>query len=174
MLRVTGGAMVGLLLAGCGPNGAGTGETTGTTAASVEEPTSVGAASGADANGRGIVFNTASKDVTLFDPDTNRVTGNRPTSAVVRWLSNEQHYFDGAHIWTYDYPEGEVQAIAIDPETFKVTKQVPVGGVGPGHSFVLTPDNKRGFVYCAGSDFLAIFDPVAGEVIGRVETGAYP
>ena len=174
MLRVTGGVMVGLLLAGCGPNGAGTGETTGTTAASVEEPTSVGAASGADANGRGIVFNTASKDVTLFDPDTNRVTGNRPTSAVVRWLSNEQHYFDGAHIWTYDYPEGEVQAIAIDPETFKVTKQVPVGGVGPGHSFVLTPDNKRGFVNCAGSDFLAIVDPVAGEVIGRVETGAYP
>ena len=174
MLRVTGGAMVGLLLAGCGPNGDGTGETTGATAASVEEPTSAGAASGAGANGRGIVFNTASKDVTLFDPATNRVTGNRPTSAVVRWLSNEQHYFDGERIWTYDYPEGEVQAIAIDPETFKVTKQVPVGGVGPGHSFVLTPDNKRGFVNSAGSDFLAVIDPVASEVIGRVEMGAYP
>jgi glutamine cyclotransferase len=93
---------------------------------------------------------------------------------VVRWLSNEQHYFDGERIWTYDYPDGEVQAIAIDPETFKVTKQVPVGGVGPGHSFVLTPDNKRGFVNCAGSDFLAVVDPVASEVIGRVETGAYP
>jgi hypothetical protein len=174
MLRVSGGAIIGLLLARCGPNGDGSVKTAETTATFVEEPTSAGAASGADAKGRGIIFNTASKDVTLFDPGTNRVTGSRPTSAVVRWLSNEQHYFDGAHIWTYDYPEGAVQAIAIDPETFKVTKQVPVGGVGPGHSFVLTPDNKRGFVNCAGSDFLAVVDPAAGEVIGRVETGAYP
>jgi len=166
--------MIGLLLAGCGPNGDGTGETAGTTAPSVEEPTVTGAPSGADANARGIVFNTTSKDVTLFDPATNRVTGSRPTSAVVRWLSNEQHYFDGTHIWTYDYPEGEVRAIAIDPETFEVTKQVSVGGVGPGHSFVLTPDNKRGFVNCAGSDFLAVVDPAAGEVTGRVQTGAYP
>ena len=174
MLRVTGGALIGLLLAGCDSNGNGTGETDETSATPVAEPTSGDANSGVETNGRGIVFNTASKDVTLFDTATNRVTGRRPTSAVVRWLSNEQHYFDGTHIWTYDYPEGEVRAIAIDPETFEVTKQVSVGGVGPGHSFVLTPDNKRGFVNCAGSDFLAVVDPAAGEVIGRVETGAYP
>jgi hypothetical protein len=93
---------------------------------------------------------------------------------VVRWLSNEQHYFDGARIWTYDYPEGEVQAIAIDPETFEVTKRVPTGGAGPGHSFVLAPNNRRGFVNAAESDFVAVVDPVAGEVTGRVETGAYP
>jgi hypothetical protein len=174
MLRVTGGAAVGLLLAGCGQNGDGIGESAGTTAASVEEPPSGGAVSRSDTNARGVVFNTGSKDVTLFDPRTNRVTGSRPTSAVVRWLSNEQHYFDGESIWTYDYPEGEVQAIAIDPETFEVTKRVLTGGAGPGHSFVLAPNNRRGFVNAAESDFVAVVDPVAGKVTGRVETGAYP
>ena len=174
MLRVTGGAVFGLLLAGCKPNGDGIGESAGTTAASAEETTSGGAVSRAGANARGVVFNTGSKDVTLFDPGTNRVTGSRPISAVVRWLSNEQHYFDGERIWTYDYPEGEVQAIAIDPETFEVTKRVPTGGAGPGHSFVLAPNNRRGFVNAAESDFVAVVDPVAGEVTGRVETGAYP
>jgi DNA-binding beta-propeller fold protein YncE len=163
MLRLTGGAVVGLLLAGCGGGGAGT------TTAPVEETTSGGAA-----GVRGIVFNTASRDVTLFDPATNRVTGSRPTSAVARWLSNEQRYFDGESIWTYDYPEGEVVAVAIDPESFEVTRQIPTEGDGPGHSFVLTPDNGRGFVNAAESDFLAVVDPEAGEVIERIETGAYP
>jgi DNA-binding beta-propeller fold protein YncE len=123
---------------------------------------------------RGAVFNTASNDVTLFDPATNRVTGTRPTNAVVRWLSNEQHYFDGESIWTYDFPDGEVRAIAVDPGTFEVAREVPVGGQGPGHSFVLTPDAKRGFVNSAGSNFLAVVDPEAGEVIERVEMGAFP
>ncbi len=174
MLRVTGGAAFGLLLAGCGPNSDGTGDTEGTTAVSVGEPTSGGVVSRAGAKARGVVFNTGSKDVTLFDTATNRVTASQPTSAVVRWLSNEQHYFDGERIWTYDYPEGEVEAIAIDPDTFEVTKRVPTGGAGPGHSFVLAPDNKRGFVNAAESDFVAVVDPVAGEVVGRVQTGAYP
>ncbi len=171
MLRVAGGAVIGLLLAGCGQNGDGAGETTGTSVGSVGEATTAGRPPGGV---RGVVFNTASKDVTLFDPSTNRVTGSRPISAVVRWLSNEQHYFDGERIWTYDYPENEVQAIAIDPKTFEVTRQVPTGGTGPGHSFVLTPDGGRGFVNAAGSDFLAVVDPAAGEVVERVETGAYP
>jgi hypothetical protein len=39
---------------------------------------------------------------------------------------------------------------------------------------VLTPDNKRGFVNSAGSDFLAVVDAVAGEAIERVEMGAFP
>ena len=166
--------MIGLLLVGCGPNDDGTGETAGTTAPSVEEPTATGATSGADANARGIVFNTGSKDVTLFDPAANEVTGTRQTSAAVRWLSNEQHYWDGESVWTYDFPDNELRAIAIDPQTFEVIKQVPVGGSGPGHSFVLSPDNRRGFVNSAGSDFVAVVDPVAGEVIERVEMGAFP
>jgi DNA-binding beta-propeller fold protein YncE len=172
MLRLGAGATLGLLLAGCG--GGGTGVSTTTPEGATRETTSVGAVGEAGAGTRGIVFNTGSKDVTLFDPATNRVTGSRPTGAVVRWLSNEQHYFDGESVWTYDYPEGEVLAIAIHPETFEVTRQVPTGGAGPGHSFVLTPDNRRGFVNAAESDFLAVVDPVAGEVVERVETGAYP
>jgi hypothetical protein len=89
------------------------------------ETTSASAAGGAGANARGIAFNTASKDVTLFDTATNQVTGSRPTGAVVRWLSTEQHYWDEERIWTYDYPEGEVQAIAVDPETFGVALGPP-------------------------------------------------
>lgn len=165
MLRLTGGAVVGFLLAGCGGNGGGG---AGTTTAPVEETTS------GVAGVRGVVFNTASRDVTIFDPATNRVTGSRPTGAVVRWLSNEQRYFDGESIWTYDYPEGEVVAVAIDPRSFEVTRQIPTGGDGPGHSFVLTPDNGRGFVNAAESDFLAVVDPGSGEVVERIETGAYP
>ena len=174
MLRLTGGAVVGLLLAGCGGNGNGTNGNAGTTTPPVGEGTSAGTAGGASVGTRGVVFNTGSKDVTLFDPATNRVTGSRPTGAVVRWLSNEQHYFDGESVWTYDYPEGEVLAIAIDPETFEITKRVPTGGAGPGHSFVLTPDNRRGFVNAAESDFLAVVDPRVGKVVERIETGAYP
>ena len=159
MLHLTGGALLGLLLAGCGSEGSGGGETT---------------AEHASADAHGMVFNTGSKDVTLFDTAANEVTGTRQTSAAVRWLSNEQHYWDGESIWTYDFPNNELQAIAIDPQTFEVTKRVLVGGNGPGHSFVLSPDNRRGFVNSAGSDFLAVVDPVAGEVIERVEMGAFP
>ena len=163
MLHITGGALASALLVGCGSEGSGGGETTTT---STGETTA--------GSTRGIVFNTTSADVTLFDPSTNRVTDTRPTNAVVRWLSNEQHYWDGESIWTYDFPDNELRAIAIDPETFQVVNEVPVDGAGPGHSFVLSPDNKRGFVNSAGSDFLAVVDPAAGEVVERVETGTFP
>ena len=166
MLHITGGALASALLAGCGSEDSGGGETTTTSTGDTGDTTA--------GSPRGIVFNTTSEDVTLFDPSTNRVTDTRPTNAVVRWLSNEQHYWDGESIWTYDFPDNELRAIAIDPETFQVVSEVPVDGSGPGHSFVLSPDNKRGFVNSAGSDFLAVVDPVAGEVIERVEMGAFP
>ena len=159
MLHITGGALVGILLAGCGTSSSGSGDTT---------------AGQGEEGPRGMVFNTASQDATLFDPTTNRVTDSRPINAVIRWLSNQQHYWDGESIWTYDFPENEVQAVSIDPQTLEVIKQVPVGGAGPGHSFVLSPDNERGFVNSAGSNFLAVVDPTAGEVLERVETGAFP
>lgn len=168
MLGITGGVLAAALLAGCGPGDSGSGGTA--SSAGQTDETTARRAEGV----RGVVFNTGSQDVTLFDPTTNSVTGNRPTNAVVRWLSNEQHYWDGKRIWTYDFPENEVRAIAIDPESFEITRQIPVDGGAPGHSFVLTPDSKRGFVNAAGSDFLAVVDPKAGEVIGRIETGAYP
>lgn len=175
MLRLTSGALTALLLAGCGSGGPVGGDAEGPPSppdkAAGEGGTTVGQRS---EGARGAVFNTASKDVTLFDPATNEVTASRPTNAVVRWLSNEQHYFDGESIWTYDFPDNELQAIALDPRTFEVVKRVPVDGAGPGHSFVLSPDNGRGFVNSAGSDFLAVVDPKAGEVIERVEMGAFP
>jgi DNA-binding beta-propeller fold protein YncE len=169
MLRLTGNAVLGVLIAGCGSGGSG-GGTDATSAGQTGETTMGPRAVGT----RGVVFNTASQDVTLFNPASNEVTGSRPTNAVVRWLSNEQNYWDGESIWTYDFPENELRAIAIDPKTFEVTKQVPVNGAGPGHSFVLTPDNRRGFVNSAGSDFLAVVDPAAGEVVERIEMGAFP
>ena len=169
MLHVTGGALVGVLLSGCGSDGSGGSDTIAASAGQA------GTAAGPGTEGsRGVVFNTASQDATLFDPATNEVTGSRPTNAVVRWLSNEQHYFDGDSIWTYDFPGNELQAIAIDPETFEVLERVPVDGAGPGHSFVLSPDNGRGFVNSAGSDFVAVVDPKAGEVIERIGMGAFP
>ncbi len=170
MLHIASGAVLGVLLAGCGSGGSGGGHTTATSVGETGETTAGSRAEGI----RGVVFNTASQDVTLFDPSSNEVTGSRPTNAVVRWLSNEQHYWDGESIWTYDFPDNELQAIAIDPETFEILKRVPVDGEGPGHSFVLSPDNKRGFVNSAGSDFLGVVDPVAGEVIECVEMGAFP
>lgn len=168
MLSLT-GALATVLLAGCGPRESGSGGTTSATVARTGGTTNRRAE-----DVRGVVFNTGSQDVTLFDPAANSVTGTRTTDAVVRWLSNEQHYWDGESIWTYDFPQGEVRAIAIDPQSFEIIREVPVGGDGPGHSFVLTPDNKRGFVNSAGSDFLAVVDPDAGEVVDRVEMGAYP
>jgi hypothetical protein len=163
MLHITGGALASALLVGCGPEVSGGGETTTSSTGEITAGST-----------RGIVFNTTSADVTLFDPSTNRITDTRPTNAVVRWLSNEQHYWDGESIWTYDFPDNELRAIAIDPETFQVVNEVPVDGAGPGHSFVLSPDNKRGFVNSAGSDFLAVVDPAAGEVVERVEMGTFP
>ncbi len=171
MLHLTGGAVLGVLLAGCGFGGSGGGDTTAASSASRAGETTAGPGT---EGARGVVFNTASQDVTLFDPATNEVTGSRPTNAVVRWLSNEQHYWDGESIWTYDFPGNELQAIAINPESFEVLQRVPVDGAGPGHSFVLSSDGGRGFLNSAGSDFVAVVDPRAGEVIERVEMGAFP
>ncbi len=172
MLRLSGSTLTALLLAGCVPKGSGGGEAGETTATSAQDGAQTTAGRHVEGT-RGVVFNTASRDMTLFDANTNKVTGSRPINAVVRWLSNEQHYWDGKSVWTYDYPNNELQAIALNPQTFKVGKRVPVGK-GPGHSFVLAPDNKRGYVNAAAADFVAVVDPVVGKVVERVQTGAYP
>lgn len=61
MLGLIGGTAAGLLLAGCGSEGSGKG------GASAAPGTTAGGAPEAE-SARGIVFNTASRDVTLFDP----------------------------------------------------------------------------------------------------------
>jgi len=92
----------------------------------------------------GYVFNTTTQDVTIFNPAARQVVETKPLGASVTWLSNEQRFWDGQHIWTFDYPQGQgqVQAIAIDPRTVTVARTIPTGGKGPAHSLMLTPDRR--------------------------------
>jgi len=122
----------------------------------------------------GYAFNTGSKDVTLFDAATRQAIETKPLGATVRWLSNEQRFWDGRHVWTYDYPNDRVQAIAVDPWTVSVARTIPAGGKGPAHSLMLTPDRKTAWVNAAGDDLLAVIDLASGQVAAQVKTGKFP
>ena len=122
----------------------------------------------------GYVFNARTQDVTLFDPETRRVLATRPLGAVVRWLSNEQRFWDGESIWTYDFPEDRVRAIAIDPREVAVSRALPTGGAGPAHSLMLTPDLSTAWVNVAGGDYLAVVDLATGQVTDEIATGKFP
>ena len=139
-------------------------------------PVSVGAGSATPtpAGLTGYVFNARTQDVTLFDPVTRQVLGTRPLGAVVRWLSNEQRFWDGQSIWTYDFPEDEVRALALDPREMAISRALPTGGAGPAHSLMLTPDRKTAWVNVAGGDYLAVIDLASGEVTDEIATGAFP
>lgn len=120
------------------------------------------------------VFNVGSKDVSIIDSATNKVVATRPLGAAVRWLSNEQTYWDGTNVWTYDFPGNKLQAIAIDPKAVKVVKTIDTGTTGPGHSLMLTPDKKTAFLNAAGSDVINVIDVAAGEVTDKIATGKFP
>jgi YVTN family beta-propeller protein len=120
------------------------------------------------------VFNVGSKDVTLIDAATRTVTATKPLGAQVRWLSNEQTYWDGQQIWTYDFPDNKLQAIAIDPKEVAVTRKIEGLGTGPGHSLVVLPDNKKAAVNVAGDNVIAFLDLPSGKVDGTMKTGAFP
>jgi DNA-binding beta-propeller fold protein YncE len=122
----------------------------------------------------GYAFNARTQDVTLFDPTTRQVLATRPLGAVVRWLSNEQRFWDGASIWTYDFPDDRVRAIAIDPTQVVVSRALPTGGAGPAHSLMLTPDRKTAWVNVAGGGYLAVIDLASGEITDEVATGTFP
>src|SRR5687768_14726424 len=122
----------------------------------------------------GYAFNARTLDVTLFDPTTRTVLATRPLGAVVRWLSNEQRFWDGQSIWTYDFPDDRVRAIAIDPREVAVSRALPTGGAGPAHSLMLTSDLKTAWVNVAGDDYLAVIDLASGEVTHEIATGAFP
>jgi hypothetical protein len=122
----------------------------------------------------GYVFNTKSQDVTLFDPATRQVLATKPLGAVVRWLSNEQWFWDGAHIWTYDFPDNRVQAIAIEPRAVTLSRTLPTGGPGPAHSLMLTADRATAWLNVAGGDYLVALDLASGEVTAEVKTGTFP
>ena len=92
----------------------------------------------------------------------------------MRWLSNEQRFWDGRYIWTYDFPDDEVQAIAVDPHAVAVARTLATGGTGPAHSLMLTPDRKTAWVNIAGGDTLVVLDLDSGEVAAEVKTGKFP
>ena len=120
------------------------------------------------------VFNVGSKDVTLIDAAARQARETRPLGASVRWLSNEQTYWDGQLIWTYDFPDNKLQAIGIDPRGIAVARTIPDLGNGPGHSLVVLPDKKKAAVNVAGDDLIAFVDLEAGQLEATVKTGAYP
>jgi hypothetical protein len=120
------------------------------------------------------VFNVGSKDVTLIDVADRRVRETRPLGASVRWLSNEQTYWDGARIWTYDFPNDQVQAIAIDPRQVAITRTIAGLGKGPGHSLVVLADKKKAAVNVAGDNLIAFLDLEHGHVDATLQTGAFP
>jgi hypothetical protein len=120
------------------------------------------------------VFNARTQDVTIFDAATRDVLATKPLGAVVRWLSNEQSFWDGRHIWSYDFPENAVQAIAVDPRSIAIARTLPTGGTGPAHSLMLTPDRQTAWVNIAGGNYLAVLDLASGEVAAEVKTGAFP
>ena len=122
----------------------------------------------------GYAFNTKSQDVTLFDPTNGKVLATKPLGVVVRWLSNEQRYWDGQYLWTYDFPDNEVQAIAIDPQAISVARSLATGGVGPAHSLMLTPDRSTAWVNVAGGDYVAVLNLGTGEVVDEIKTGKFP
>ncbi len=122
----------------------------------------------------GYAFNAKTQDVTLFDPATRQVLATKPLGAVVRWLSNEQRFWDGRHIWSYDFPDDKVRAIAVEPRQIALARTLPTGGAGPAHSLMLTPDRKSAWVNVAGGDYLAVLDLASGEVVDEVATGKYP
>ena len=82
----------------------------------------------------GYVFNTTTQDVTIFNLAARQVVETKPLGVSVTWLSKEQRFWDGQHIWTFDYPQNQVQAVAIDPRTVTLAGTIPTGGKGPAPS----------------------------------------
>ena len=123
---------------------------------------------------RGYAFGVKAEDVTVFDVTTRRAVQTKQLGAAVRWLSNEQRFWDGRYIWTYDFPDDRVGAIAIDPRSLTVARTILTGGRGPAHSLMLTPDRATAWVNVAGDDELAVIDLASGQVTARVPTGKFP
>lgn len=118
-------------------------------------------------------FNVASRDVTIIETGTNSVLETKSLGAGVRWLSNEQDFWDGQHVWTYDLVDGMVELIAIEPAEMRVTRRLRIGK-GPAHSVMLSPDRRFVLVNAAGENFIAVVDRETLQVVRRVPTGLFP
>ena len=182
VLKAASRAALGLLASACGPSSptaapsagssSGRGESASETSTAPARQTA--AAGAAESRETVYVFNVGSKDVTLIDVANRQVRETRPLGASVRWLSDEQTYWDGARIWTYDFPNDQVQAIAIDPRQVAVTKTIAGLGKGPGHSLVVLPDKKKAAINVAGDNLIAFLDLEHASVDSTLRTGAFP
>jgi YVTN family beta-propeller protein len=171
VLKGASSAALGLLASTCGLSSP---TPSGSARSSVVPTAAAAAADAAEDRETVYVFNVGSKDVTLIDVASRQVRETRPLGASVRWLSNEQTYWDGTRIWTYDFPNDQVQAIAIDPRQIAVTRTIAGLGKGPGHSLVVLPDKKKAAVNVAGDNVIAFLDLEHGGVDGTLRTGAFP
>ena len=119
-------------------------------------------------------FNVGSKDVSVIDTETNTKIGTKKLGAAVRWLSNEQDYYDGRLAWTYeDLDYGQVDMLAIDLTPMSVVKRIRLGQ-GPGFSVVLTHDRTRALADVAGDNVIAVVDTKHFKVIQRIPVGQFP
>jgi hypothetical protein len=101
------------------------------------------------------------------------VRETRLLGASVRWLSNEQTYWDGARIWTYDFSNDQVQrSRSIRGRSPHLDDRGL--GKGPGHSLVVLPDRKKVAVNVAGDNLIAFLDLERGGVDATLQTGAFP
>ena len=171
VLKGASSAALGLLASACGLSSATTSPSAGSSTASVGSALTAAVVENHETV---YVFNVGSKDVTLIDVANRQVRETRPLGASVRWLSNEQTYWDGARIWTYDFPNDQVQAIAIDPRQVAVTRTIGGLGKGPGHSLVVLPDKKKAAINVAGDNLIAFLDLEHGRVDSMLQTGAFP
>lgn len=119
------------------------------------------------------VFNAGSKDVTLIDAARNEVVDTRPLGASVRWLGEEQSYWDGKLIWTYDFPNNKLEVLAIDPATWQVTKRIAAGD-GPGHSVIVSKDRKTASVNVAGDNKIVSYDTASSAQVASIDVGKFP
>jgi hypothetical protein len=171
VLKGASSAALGLLASACGSSSSRGGSAAEASATPVRTAAADGAA---ESRETAYVFNVGSKDVTLIDVANRQVRETRPLGASVRWLSNEQTYWDGARIWTYDFPNDQVQAIAIDPRQVAVTRTIAGLGKGPGHSLVVLPGKKKAAINVAGDNLIAFLDLEHGSVDSTLQTGAFP
>jgi YVTN family beta-propeller protein len=182
LLKGASSAALGLIASACASSSQASPRSAGSPAGSGGKASEAGSApaqsstvaDGAEDRETVYVFNVGSKDVTLIDVANRQVRETRPLGASVRWLSNEQTYWDGARIWTYDFPNDQVQAIAIEPRQVAITKTIGGLGKGPGHSLVVLPDKKKAAVNVAGDNLIAFLDLEHGSLDSTLQTGAFP
>ena len=182
LLKGASSAALGLIASACASSSQASPRSAGSPAGSGGKASETGSApaqsatvaDGAEDRQTVYVFNVGSKDVTLIDVANRQVRETRPLGASVRWLSNEQTYWDGARIWTYDFPNDQVQAIAIEPRQVAVTKTIGGLGKGPGHSLVVLPDKRKAAVNVAGDNLIAFLDLEHGSLDSTLQTGAFP